>query len=104
MDDLASAASARSIEMLAISCVCCCICSRLSTTKRIFANVKLESSDFSFAFRQRLHKFARLKDVSKMLFARGMSLPRSAWIESSYNFLIPVLVSTRSLIIVAGNS
>ena len=39
MDDLASAASARSIEMLAISWVCCCICSRLSITRRMFANV-----------------------------------------------------------------
>ena len=78
MDDLASAASARSIEMLAISCVCCCICSKLSMTRRIFANAKLEISDFSFAFKQRLHRFARLKDVSKILFARGISLHKSA--------------------------
>ena len=78
MDDLASAASARSIEMLAISCVCCCICSKLSMTRRIFANAKLEISGFSFAFRQRLYRFARLKDVSKILFARGISLDKSA--------------------------
>ena len=78
MDDLALAASARSIEMLAISCVCCCMCSRPSMTRRIFANAKLEISDFSFAFKQRLHRFARLKDVSKMLFARGISLHKSA--------------------------
>ena len=78
MDDLALAASARSIEMLAISCVCCCMCSRLSMTRRIFVNAKLEISDFSFAFKQRLHRFARLKDVSKMLFARGISLHKSA--------------------------
>lgn len=74
MDILASAASARSIEMLAISCVCCCICSKLSMTKRVFANAKLEISDFSFAFKQSLHRFARLKDVSKIQFARGTSL------------------------------
>jgi len=78
VDDLALAASARSIEMLAISCVCCCMCSRLSMTRRIFVNAKLEISDFSFAFKQRLHRFARLKDVSKMLFARGISLHKSA--------------------------
>ena len=78
MDDLALAASARSIEMLAISCVCCCMCSRLSMTRRIFVNAKLEISDFSFAFKQRLHRFARLKNVSKMLFARGISLHKSA--------------------------
>jgi len=70
---LASAASARSIEILAISCVCCCICSKLSMTRRIFAIVKLEIADFSFAFKQRLHRFARLKDMSKILFARGIS-------------------------------
>ena len=81
-DDLASAASARSIEMLAISCVCCCICSRLSIIRGTFANVKLEISDFSFAFKQRPQRFARLKDESKMLFTRGVSLPISAWIES----------------------
>ena len=78
MDDLASAASARSIEMLAISCVCCCICSKLSMTRRVFANAKLEISDFSFAFKQSLRRFARLKDVSKILFARGISLHKSA--------------------------
>jgi len=71
---LASAASARSIEMLAILCVCCCICSRLSMTRRTFANAKLEISDFSFAFKQSLHRFARLKDVSKILFAREIPL------------------------------
>ena len=78
MDALASAASARSIELLAISCVCCCICSRLWMTRRIFANAKLEISDFSFAFKQRLQRFARLKDVSKMLFAGGISLHKIA--------------------------
>jgi hypothetical protein len=78
VDALASAASARSIELLAISCVCYCICSKLSMIRRIFANAKLEISDFSFAFKQRLHRFARLKDVSKILFARGISLDKSA--------------------------
>jgi len=47
-------------------------------TRRTFANAKLEISDFSFAFRQKLHSFARLKDVSKILFARGISLDKSA--------------------------
>jgi len=75
---LASAASARSIEILAISCVCCCICSKLSMSRRIFASAKLEISDFSFAFKQRLHRFARLKDMPKILFARGISLHSSA--------------------------
>ena len=78
MDALASAASARSIEMLAISCVCCCMCSRPSMIRRRFANAKLEISVFLFAFKQRLHRFARLKDVSKILFARGISLYKSA--------------------------
>ena len=94
MDDLASAASARSIEMLAISCVCCCICSRLSMTRRTFANAKLEISDFAFAFKQRFHRSARLKDVSKILFARGMSLDKRACIEPLYNCLMFMLVST----------
>ena len=46
--------------------------------RRRFANAKLEISVFLFAFRQRLHRFARLKDVSNILFARGMSLRKSA--------------------------
>jgi len=78
VDALALAASARSIELSAISCVCCCICSKLLITRRIFANAKLEISDFLFAFKQSLHRFARLKDVSKILFARGISLDKSA--------------------------
>ena len=78
MDALASAASARSIEMLAISCVCCCMCSSPSMIRRRFANVKPEIFVFLFAFKQRLHRFARLKDVSKILFARGISLHKSA--------------------------
>ena len=78
VDILASAASARSIDLLAISCVCCRICSKLSMTRLIFANAKLEISDFSFAFKQSLHRFARLKDVSKILFARGISLDKGA--------------------------
>jgi len=69
---LASAASARSIEMLTISCVCCCICSKLSMTRRIFASAKLEISDFSFAFKQRLHMFARLKDVQDIVCKRNI--------------------------------
>ena len=104
MDERALAASARSIEMLAISWACCCICCRLSIIRREFANVKLEISDFSFAVRQRFHRFVSVNDVSKMLFARGMSLYRSAWIESLYSFLMPVLVSTRIFITDAGNS
>lgn len=47
-------------------------------TRRVFANAKLETSDFSFAFKQSLHRFARLKDVSKILFARGIPLDKSA--------------------------
>jgi len=46
--------------------------------RRRFANAKLEISVFLFAFKQSLHRFARLKDVSKILFARGISLHKSA--------------------------
>jgi len=78
VDALAVAASARSIEMLAISCACCWICPRLSMIRRTFANVKLGISDFSFVFKQSFHMFVRLRDVSKILFARRMSLDKSA--------------------------
>lgn len=47
-------------------------------SRRSFANATLEISVFLFAFRQRLHRFARLKDVSNILFARGISLHKNA--------------------------
>ena len=40
-----------------------------------------------------------LREVSKILFSRRISSDKSAWIEPLFSSLMPVLVSTRSLMI-----
>ena len=75
---LALTASARSIEMFAISWVCFFVCSRLSMIKRRSASVLLEIFDSLSALRQRFHSFSRSSEVSNILFANGMSFVRIA--------------------------